>query len=67
MDGWSCLGDSDVRSRVAEELADIQIYLIRFAHLSGIDLASAVDDKIDKNAEKYPVDKARGSDRKYDE
>ena len=50
---------------VSEELADIQIYLLMLAGKLDIDLLPAVVEKIRKNAEKYPVEKARGSSRKY--
>lgn len=50
---------------VREELADVLIYLVRLADELGIDLASAARDKIQLNARKYPVEKSRGSIRKY--
>jgi NTP pyrophosphatase (non-canonical NTP hydrolase) len=50
---------------VREELADVLIYLIRLADELGVDLADAARDKIEINARKYPVEKARGSIRKY--
>ena len=52
-------------ARVREELADILIYLVRFADKLGIDLEAAALDKIRANAEKYPVEKARGRATKY--
>jgi NTP pyrophosphatase (non-canonical NTP hydrolase) len=52
---------------VADELADIVIYAIEFANMTGIDLSSAIRSKMRKNAEKYPVEKARGNARKYTE
>ena len=56
-----------VRAAVSEELADIVIFAIQFANVSGIDLAAAIDAKIERNAAKYPVDKARGKSAKYTE
>lgn len=53
--------------QVGEELADIQIYLIRLADQLNVDLPDAVDKKIAANAKKYPVEKVRGSARKYNE
>jgi dCTP diphosphatase len=50
---------------VRKELADVLIYLIRLADKLDIDLLQAARDKIVENAEKYPVEKARGSMRKY--
>ncbi len=52
---------------VEQELADIQIYLIRIADKLGVDLIDAVKNKIDLNEKKYPVTRARGSARKYTE
>ena len=57
-------GEAD---RAREELADVAIYCIYMADALGIDLASAVSDKIDVNGGKYPADKARGNARKYTE
>jgi len=48
-----------------QELADIQIYLVRLADQLGIDLEQAVQDKLRINAEKYPVELARGNATKY--
>lgn len=50
-----------------EELADVAIYCIYLADALNIDLATAVSDKIDTNANKYPSDRSRGTSRKYTE
>lgn len=50
---------------VTEELADVLIYLIQLAGRLNVDLEQAVADKMRKNAEKYPVDLARGNAVKY--
>jgi dCTP diphosphatase len=55
------------RARVALELADVLLYLLRLADGLDIDLVAAAQRKLAINAEKYPVDKARGSARKYTE
>lgn len=52
-------------AKVREELADVLLYLIRLADRLDVDLAVAARDKIALNARKYPVEKARGSARKY--
>jgi dCTP diphosphatase len=57
--------DAEAVEQVAEELADIQIYLVRLADKLGVDIGHAVDAKLAKNAEKYPADKVRGSAAKY--
>ncbi len=53
------------KDEIAEEMADVIIYLLEFADNIGIDLIEAVDKKIDKNAKKYPVEKAKGKHTKY--
>lgn len=52
---------------IREEIADIAIYLFELADNLGVDLLQAMESKIEKNAAKYPVDKAKGSHRKYTE
>jgi NTP pyrophosphatase (non-canonical NTP hydrolase) len=53
------------RAAVAEEIADVLLYLVRLADQLDIDLEQAAMGKIVRNAEKYPVEKAKGSSRKY--
>lgn len=55
------------RAAVREELADVLLYLIRLADELGVDLAAAALDKLAANAARYPVEKARGTSRKYTE
>lgn len=55
------------RARVAEEMADVLLYLVRLADKLDVDLEAAAQAKILRNAEKYPVEKSRGHSRKYDE
>ena len=50
---------------VTDELADVQIYLIRLADKLKVDLLQAVREKIVRNAEKYPATVFKGSARKY--
>lgn len=64
---WAELQDAKLKGRTAEELADILLYLLRFADLAGIDLEQAARQKIQANAHKYPAEQFRGSDRKYNE
>jgi NTP pyrophosphatase (non-canonical NTP hydrolase) len=56
----------DARAAVEQELADVLLYLVRLADKLDVDLAAAARAKIARNAEKYPVEKSRGSSRKYD-
>jgi NTP pyrophosphatase (non-canonical NTP hydrolase) len=53
------------REAVSHELADTFVYLLRLAEVLEIDLIAAANAKIDLNAKKYPVEKARGSNAKY--
>ena len=48
------------------EMADVLLYLVRIADRLGVDLAQAALDKLVLNAEKYPVEKAKGRSEKYD-
>ena len=59
------VADGKARQDLEEECADVLLYLLLVAEKSGIDLLQAASDKIDKNAEKYPVDKAKGNAKKY--
>ena len=52
---------------VRHELADVLLYLVRLADKLDVDLLAAARAKLELNALKYPVDKARGSSRKYTE
>ncbi|HEX2830631.1 MAG TPA: nucleotide pyrophosphohydrolase [Burkholderiales bacterium] len=54
------------RDEVALEAADVLLYLLRLCDKCGIDLAAAANRKLEINAERYPVDKARGQNTKYD-
>ncbi len=57
--------DPEFRARLAEECADVLLYLLLIAERAGIDLQAAAHAKIDRNAVKYPIEKARGNARKY--
>ncbi len=55
------------REAIRDELADIAMYLFELADNLDMPLLEAMEDKMAKNAEKYPVAKARGSHQKYTE
>lgn len=61
------LDPSGSKERIREELADVMMYCIYLADAEGIDVPAALHDKIRRNAEHYPVDKATGSAKKYTE
>ena len=57
----------DKMDRIREELADVLNYCILMADACGLDLDEVIQEKVRKNAEKYPVDQAFGSKEKYTE
>ena len=63
---WKEAGEAD-KEKVKEELADVFAYAFLMAERYGFDVREIVMEKIASNNKKYPVDKARGNARKYDE
>lgn len=63
----AAISDPDFRARLAEECADVLLYLLLVCERAGIDLGAAAAEKIERNAAKYPVEKARGNAVKYTE
>ena len=57
--------DTAKRGEIADELADVIIYALEFANVTGLDVAAAIEAKMAANAKKYPVEKARGRSEKY--
>lgn len=55
------------RDEIESEIADVAILLFELADNCGIDLAGAMRAKLARNEERYPVEKARGSNKKYNE
>jgi len=55
------------RQKIEEELADVVIYALEFANMTGINLAAVIETKMAANAKKYPVEKAKGRSEKYTE
>jgi NTP pyrophosphatase (non-canonical NTP hydrolase) len=58
---------ADKLAAVAQEIADVQIFLVRLADRLDVDIEAAVAAKLVLNEQKYPVDKARGNALKYTE
>ena len=63
---WKKADDANTE-KVKEELADIFSFAFLLADKYGFDVKEIVLDKIKTNGEKYPVDKAKGTSKKYDE
>ena len=57
--------DAEFRDRLGEECADVLLYLLLICERAEIDLEAAARAKMELNAVKYPVEKARGNARKY--
>ncbi|HLG24964.1 MAG TPA: nucleotide pyrophosphohydrolase [Candidatus Nanoarchaeia archaeon] len=55
------------KKEISEELSDILYFVLRLSQKYNIDLTTELSKKIQKNKEKYPVEKSRGSNKKYDE
>jgi dCTP diphosphatase len=53
------------RQEIEDELADVIIAALAFTNATNIDLAKAIERKMKKTAEKYPVDKVKGKSHKY--
>lgn len=61
----SIANDAAKRTKIEEELADVVIYALEFANMTGIDVAAAIETKMAANAAKYPVEKSKGRSDKY--
>lgn len=61
------LSDEQKRQQIADELADVLYFVIRFSQKYGFDLASEFLRKMENNSEKYPIEKSKGSNKKYSE
>ena len=61
------LSNPEKKEKVVEELADVLIYTLLLADQLGVDVDAAVRRKLQHNAKKYPVEKAKGSHKKYTE
>ena len=58
---------SESREEIVDELSDVLYFVLRLAQLYNIDLSSSLKRKLEKNEKKYPVEKSRGSNKKYNE
>ncbi len=58
---------NSARARVEEELADVFYFAFRLAQKYNIDVSTALRSKLEENARKYPITRAKGSNKKYTE
>lgn len=63
---WKNVGEEN-KEKLKEELADVFAFAILLADKYGFDIQEIVKEKIEKNRAKYPVDKAKGTAKKYNE
>jgi NTP pyrophosphatase (non-canonical NTP hydrolase) len=66
---WKNIKESEKvdKEKIKEELADVLAFALLLANKHGFNVKRIVLDKIKRNAEKYPVNKAKGTAKKYDE
>ena len=55
------------KAAIADELADVLIYALRFADVACIDPVVAINEKMQRNKDRYPVEKFKGRSNKYNE
>jgi NTP pyrophosphatase (non-canonical NTP hydrolase) len=61
------LNQQSSAKKVRDELADVLYFALRLAQKYDIDVSSSLEEKIKDNAKRYPVKKAKGSNKKYTE
>lgn len=63
----AALADPVAAKKIRDELADVFYFAVRLAQRYGIDISGSLEEKIRDNAKRYPVEKAKGSNKKYGE
>lgn len=58
---------SNKKENMEEELADVLVYCVHMADALGVNIDEIVNRKMDKNEKKYPVEKAKGTSKKYNQ
>jgi len=66
---WKTIEQSEEMSndRIKEELADVLVYSFLLASKCSLNIKEIIFEKLKKNAQKYPVEKSKGSSKKYNE
>lgn len=57
--------DREYRKKISDELADVMIGCINFANALDIDISTSIENKVQDNSNRYPVEKAKGKAYKY--
>lgn len=61
------INDPSKRQEISEEIADVLFFLVRLSQRYNIDLTTELNKKIQKSEQRYPIEKAKGSSKKYTE
>jgi NTP pyrophosphatase (non-canonical NTP hydrolase) len=66
---WKTIRESEEvdKEKIKEELADILAFSLLLANKHGFNIKEIIEQKIKRNAEKYPIEKAKGTSKKYNE
>lgn len=66
---WKTVDESERvdKAKIKDELADIVIFSLLLAHKHDFNIKEVILEKVHKNSKKYPVDKAKGTAKKYNE
>ncbi|MFW6286229.1 MAG: nucleotide pyrophosphohydrolase [Nanoarchaeota archaeon] len=59
--------DLDRKQEISEEIADVFFFLLRFVQMYDIDLSKSLNDKVEKNEKRFPVEKWKNNNLKYNE
>lgn len=59
--------NENTREHIEDEVADTLFFLLRFAQMNDLDLGQCIQDKLEKNDKKYPIEKIKGKNLKYTE
>ncbi|KAB2946444.1 MAG: nucleotide pyrophosphohydrolase (plasmid) [Candidatus Methanoperedens sp.] len=62
-----CFNNTEKKEQISEEMADVLFLLLRLSQRYNIELSDELIKKIGKNVEKYPIEKIKGSNKKYTE
>lgn len=63
----SLFKDISKKAAIEDEIADVFYFILRFAQMNKIDLSDVLNKKLKKNESRYPISKAKGSNKKYNE
>jgi len=59
------VSNAELLAKIADETADVMVYCLRLCSILNLDPIRIMDEKIEKNRKKYPVERVKGSSKKY--